>query len=109
MVFPVPLGNTSKATAAAADAVAETSNKSPKLLQKGSSGRDVIALQHRLVTAGYRINVDGDFGDKQTEPAVKSIQKAAGLPQTGIVDKATSAAIDARIAAASKGEVGLGS
>jgi murein L,D-transpeptidase YcbB/YkuD len=51
------------------------------------------ALQHSLAEAGYyQGEIDGVYGPA-TVDAVKALQKADGLPVTGTVDKATSAAL----------------
>jgi peptidoglycan hydrolase-like protein with peptidoglycan-binding domain len=59
-------------------------------------------LQKDLTTLGvYTGPVDGLYGPA-TIAAVKSLQKSAGLPQTGIVDPATESAINQQLAAKSK-------
>ena len=56
------------------------------------------ALQKDLKTAGYFTGkVDGVYGP-QTEQAVEDLQKAAGLPVTGLVDRATRTALDQAVA-----------
>lgn len=45
-------------------------------------------LQSLLVSKGYSIAVDGDFGPN-TQSAVRSYQAQVGLPATGIADQAT--------------------
>lgn len=56
------------------------------------------ALQKDLKTAGYYTGkVDGVYGP-QTEQAVEDLQKVAGLPVTGLVDRATRAALDQAVA-----------
>jgi peptidoglycan hydrolase-like protein with peptidoglycan-binding domain len=62
-------------------------------LGPGSSGPSVRALQQRLTSLGYWNGpVNGTFGDA-TEQAVWALQKAAGIPRTGIVDQATESAL----------------
>ncbi len=61
-------------------------------LKKGSKGDDVICLQHLLNVEGYKLTIDGDFGQK-TENAVKMLQKAHGLVADGIVGAKTWAAL----------------
>lgn len=57
------------------------------------------ALQQDLTTAGfYTGTVDGVYGP-QTVQAVQDLQKAAGLPVTGTVDKATAEALQKDLAA----------
>ncbi|WP_345761287.1 peptidoglycan-binding domain-containing protein [Diaminobutyricibacter sp. McL0608] len=59
----------------------------------------VTALQQDLAAAGYyKGEVDGIYGP-QTVTAVEDLQKASGLPVTGAVDKATAAALDAKLQA----------
>lgn len=50
------------------------------------------ALQKALNRHGANLKVDGKFG-KNTEEAVKAFQKSKGLPQTGVVDTKTAAAL----------------
>ena len=62
-------------------------------LQAGSTGTAVVQLQQRLSSLGYWLGpVDGQFGGT-TQQAVWAIQKSAGIPRTGIVDPATTAAL----------------
>jgi peptidoglycan hydrolase-like protein with peptidoglycan-binding domain len=61
------------------------------------------ALQQALADAGYYDGeVDGVYGP-ETVAAIQALQKASGLPQTGAMDKATSAALQAELVA--KGNV----
>jgi peptidoglycan hydrolase-like protein with peptidoglycan-binding domain len=58
-----------------------------KMLQKGSKGDSVKALQTLLIGYGYscgKWGADGDFG-AGTDGAVKAYQKAKGLEVDGIV------------------------
>lgn len=56
-------------------------------------------LQQDLAAAGYYGGaVDGVYGP-ETTAAVEELQKASDLPVTGTVDKATAAALDAKLAA----------
>lgn len=50
------------------------------------------ALQKALNRHGANLKVDGKFG-KNTEEAVKAFQASKGLPQTGVVDTKTAAAL----------------
>ena len=79
-----------------ADAGCLTDEKSK---QVSTALRDyTAALQKDLKTAGYYTGkVDGVYGP-QTEQAVEDLQKAAGLPVTGLVDRATQAALDQAVA-----------
>jgi Raf kinase inhibitor-like YbhB/YbcL family protein len=62
------------------------------------------ALQKSLKTAGfYDGKVDGIYGP-QTVAAVEALQQDAGLPVTGLVDRATSEALDEAVADAKGGE-----
>ena len=68
----------------------ETSVFTPPTLQKGSKGKSVKKLQALLVYSGYGIGVsgvDGDFGSA-TDTAVKKVQRAMGIAQTGIANDA---------------------
>lgn len=70
-------------------AAAEPTSDDFTPLQRGSKGEDVKALQKRLIELNYLTgSADGSFG-KGTETAVCDFQKAAGLPITGVVDRAT--------------------
>ncbi|HEV7207777.1 MAG TPA: peptidoglycan-binding protein [Mycobacteriales bacterium] len=57
-------------------------------VRSGSSGFAARQVQARLVAHGYRVTVDGGFGPR-TAAAVRSMQRAARLPITGVVDDAT--------------------
>lgn len=60
-----------------------------KILQKGSKGDDVKALQQRLIELNYLSgSADGDYGNK-TKSAVELFQKDAAIPVTGIADAET--------------------
>ncbi len=59
-----------------------------------------LALQDALATAGYFDGeIDGVYGP-ETVDAVESLQKANDLPVTGVVDKATGAALQSDVLAA---------
>ena len=63
-------------------------------LARGAQGAEVETLQQLLLDAGFAPGpVDGDFG-KVTEKALKSFQRARGLPMTGVADGATWAALE---------------
>lgn len=53
-------------------------------IRYGASGNDVKKLQEKLNTAGYKLDVDGQFGSK-TQAAVKDYQQKNGLTVDGIV------------------------
>ncbi|MFC4564468.1 peptidoglycan-binding protein [Nocardiopsis mangrovi] len=83
------------ATASAAAAPAGLSfNWGSSELRVGDSGREVVALQERLMELGYWIDsADGEFGGL-TVHAVYAIQKAAGIDRDGIVGPDTRRALD---------------
>lgn len=56
------------------------------------SGDDVRKVQHALVKAGFKLDVDGIFG-KDTDAAIKQFQKQKNLKADGIVGQATLAAL----------------
>ena len=59
------------------------------MLQQGSSGSSVSAVQRRLKELGfYSGSSDGEFGEG-TRAAVIRFQRANGLEETGIVDAST--------------------
>lgn len=62
------------------------------ILEKGSKGEQVKAVQRMLYCLGYKIGsnnpIDGSFGS-MTDTAVRAFQKKRGIPQTGKVDAAT--------------------
>jgi len=63
------------------------------VLQRGSSGPDVQALQQRLSDLGFDPNgIDGNFGPG-TENAVRAFQQAKGLDVDGRVGPGTRAAL----------------
>jgi len=72
-----------------------------RTLKRGDAGDDVRELQSALVKLGYdlggygvnRDGVDGEFGAK-TEAAIKKIQEAAGLEQSGIYGGSTITALE---------------
>jgi hypothetical protein len=53
-----------------------------------AKGDLVVWAQEHLVSAGYRVTVDGGFGPG-TQLAVEQFQSAKGLPITGVVDAGT--------------------
>lgn len=68
----------------------------PDGLRRGDSGEDVREMQKRLLKWDYaclpEYGADGDFG-RETEDAVKAFQRASKLPETGVYDPATEAAL----------------
>lgn len=92
-------------TTVAAPATSATPSVSGPL-QVGSSGPPVLLLQQRLDALGYWSGAtDGNFGGT-TQQAVYALQKAAGIPRTGIMDPATVAALGAGIKASPRSTSG---
>ena len=76
------------ASATATPPPASNVNDAYATLGRGSSGKEVKALQQALKELKYLSGTaDGEFGG-QTETAVKSCQKKNGLAETGTADKA---------------------
>lgn len=71
----------------------DISTKFPSTLQIGDSSSGVLTIQYYLsyisafIPSVLDTSVDGTFGE-QTRNSVISFQKAYGLPETGIVDRA---------------------
>ena len=57
-----------------------------------TEGDIVTRVQRRLRELGYAVDVDGQFGPN-TEGGVLAFQRSVGLPDTGVVDNATWAAL----------------
>ena len=66
------------------------------IVKKGSKGDAVRTLQGQLVQLGYKVAVDGDFGNG-TDEAVKHLQKAFGYTVDGIVGDGTNFLINQQI------------
>lgn len=66
----------------------KTVNIDLNVLQKGSKGAQVKALQRILKGMGYTITIDGDFGN-QTDGVVRKYQKSQSLGVDGVVGKQT--------------------
>lgn len=66
--------------------------KDMPLIKKGSKGYAVKKLQEILNDKGYKLTVDGDFGDK-TDAAVRAYQKANHLEVDGEVGEKTWASL----------------
>ena len=62
----------------------------PKLpiLKYGENSIRVRRLQSLLVSSGYSLTIDGDFGS-ETQDVIKLLQKISGIPITGVVDAKT--------------------
>lgn len=58
-----------------------------------STGQAVRNLQYKLRAAGYSVAIDGSFG-KITESNLQRFQEERGLPQSGMTDSATWAALE---------------
>jgi hypothetical protein len=54
----------------------------------GSEGDWVVWAQEHLLTAGYKLTINGDY-DSQTTTAVEDFQSAHGLPVSGSIDAQT--------------------
>lgn len=68
-----------------------------RLIRRGDSGLYVVDLQKRLRNAGFKINIDGDFGPA-TEKIVIEFQETHGLVADGIVGPKTLSTLDNRTA-----------
>ncbi|MDI1481718.1 peptidoglycan-binding domain-containing protein [Polyangium sp. y55x31] len=73
-------------------------------LARGAKSGSVVLLQKALVDLGASLTPDGSFGPK-THAAIVAEQAAAGLPQTGELDRATLLVIDRRLATRRKGRL----
>lgn len=62
------------------------------VLQQGSSGSEVTAVQHLLTARGHSTGADGQFGPG-TASSVRAFQSGAGLAADGIVGQATWSAL----------------
>lgn len=72
------------------------------VMKKGSQGEAVRGLQSKLVTLGYSIAVDGDFG-VGTERAVKHLQQSFGYDVDGVVGEGTHFLVDQQLGLGWKG------
>jgi carboxyl-terminal processing protease len=63
-------------------------------LQENQNAKTVQYLQQTLQALKYPVDRTDGFFDASTKQAVMAVQKQAGLPQTGVVDTKTAAAID---------------
>ncbi len=68
--------------------VAETPDYPGYVLQRGAEGDDVKTLQRLLDDAGYKVDIDGDFGNK-TRNAVRKFQKDEAIKVDGRVGPET--------------------
>ncbi len=76
------------------DAIASPTAQQTTLLQLGSSGSEVIALQQHLQVLGYYNKPITGFYDIFTQQAVKLFQKNVGLNPDGIAGPLTQAALE---------------
>jgi putative chitinase len=67
---------------------------STEIVRPGDKGDAVVDLQNELIEAGYRILVDGHYGD-HTKEAVMDFQTSRGLSVDGVVGEKTWAALRA--------------
>lgn len=82
-----------EAQLAALESDNESANAAPAVLEVGSEGDDVQALQERLKELGYLDgSADGIYGNA-TAGAVSAFQIEAGIAETGAADEATQAAL----------------
>lgn len=65
------------------------------LLKLGDVGFDVHSLQRKLFEHGYKVTIDGVYGEK-TEAAVKRLQKKSGLVEDGIYGLKTATALNGK-------------
>lgn len=80
------LANSDCSDACPIEITEETSAINVRILKKGYFGRDVFLLQAGLMDMGFDCGLpDGDFG-KNTEEAVRQLQKANSLEETGVAD-----------------------
>lgn len=64
-------------------------------LKRGARGNEVRKMQKQLLALGFRLDkygADGIFGP-ETQAALKELQKALGVEQTGVLDEVTKAAL----------------
>jgi peptidoglycan hydrolase-like protein with peptidoglycan-binding domain len=71
-------------------------------LSSGSTGANVVSLQHLLTSRGYSTAADGDYGSG-TRAAVSAFQSAAGLSADGIAGPATFGALVTTVRQGSSG------
>jgi N-acetyl-anhydromuramyl-L-alanine amidase AmpD len=69
-----------------------TSPPVPAILKKGDEGQAVTNMQTKLVALGYKVEIDGIFGD-ESEVALKAFQKDNHIGRTGALGPQTYAAL----------------
>ena len=72
-------------------------------MQQGDDGQDVQELQEKLVSMGYTVAVDGDYGSA-TAGAVKKFQADHGLSADGVVGDQTFRTLMGRDLPVSRGD-----
>src|SRR3954453_18002079 len=75
-----------------ATAGAATLHLGDRALRLGARGHDVRVLQDLLTERGFATTIDGSFG-AGTRAAVVRFQRAAGVTASGLVGRATVAAL----------------
>src|SRR6185503_10020996 len=80
-----PVGDIASAGAVEAHAATPAA---AAVLNVGSKGPAVKALQEQLTAAGFKTTADGIYG-RGTASSVAAFQKSKGLPATGAADQAT--------------------
>ena len=73
------------------------------IYKKGDRSQNVKAIQYLLRARGYKVVVDGHYGD-QTENAVKAFQRKIKLAPTGIVKGSTWRPLVITVKKGSKGD-----
>jgi murein L,D-transpeptidase YcbB/YkuD len=81
-----------KETAASSAAASAQSAANKPEIKIRAKGKDVKIVQNLLNKKGYSCKADSDFGPK-TEQLVKDFQKANNIPDTGVVNTQTWAAL----------------
>lgn len=67
------------------------------MLRHGDRGTEVRGWQRWLISRGHSLQADGIYGPR-TEAATRAVQRAAGLPASGVVDDTTWALSRATVA-----------
>jgi peptidoglycan hydrolase-like protein with peptidoglycan-binding domain len=80
----VPVPQTTTVPPAPTTTAAATTSTTNDLLQLGTTGPEVLALQQRLAALGYRSGTPNGILGADTVSAVLAFQKREGLPRDGI-------------------------
>src|SRR5579862_5601034 len=91
----VPAPETTTVPPAPTTTVAATTTTTNNLLQLGSTGVEVLALQQRLAALGYRPGTQNGILGADTVSAVLAFQKREGLPRDGIAGPQVMARLEA--------------